>query len=360
MLKESYMYNFIVLNLSNSDKWREYLQQLPVEKQDIYFTPEYYQLYELLGDGLAQCFVFQKGNDLAMYPFLKNDINSLGYELDRKYFDIQGAYGYNGVIASSYDHDFIESFYRVFDSYCEKENIIAEFTRFHPILKNEIFSNNNLDVVFDRRIIYIELAKPYEIIFKEFQTTTKKQIKRAINRHNIQVLHFENDISVLDDFWSIYTESMNRIGAIPYLHFTKDYFKSLLKTKGCHCFFASYNNQPIAAITAFYNKTYIHGHLGGSLTEFMNLSAFSLLYAEMIRFGQKRSCRFLHIGGGTTNNADDPLLKYKMNFSDTSSEFYIGKKIHNPNIYEKVVGQWKRSYPEKEEEFKNHLLKYRF
>lgn len=349
-----------VLSLENRDTWNQFLRRLPLEQQDIYYSPEYYALYENYGEGKAQCFVFEVGDYLALYPFLINSINQLGYNLDKEYYDIQGAYGYNGVVTSSYHPDFIECFYQAFDAYCERDNIIAEFTRFHPLLKNENFSKKNRDVIFDRRTVYLALNKPYEFVFKEFQTTTRKQIKRATNRYNIKVHHFENDLSVLDDFWFIYTESMKRINAVPYLYFTKDYFRSLLSIKGCHCFFAYYNNQPIAAITAFYNKTYIHGHLGGSLTEYLNLSPFSLLYSEMIKFGQEKSCRYLHVGGGASNNSDDSLYKFKLNFSNTSGEFYIGKKIHNQAIYELINTQWETKYPEKIDNYGKFALKYRY
>jgi hypothetical protein len=90
------------------------------------------------------------------------------------------------------------------------------------------------------------------------------------------------------------------------------------------------------------------------------MSAYSLLYSEMIRFGINKQCRFLHVGGGSTSSSNDKLLQYKLNFSDTTSDFYIGKKLHLKEIYEQVVGQWKEKYPEKESRYCNIFLKYRY
>ncbi|MCD4731451.1 MAG: hypothetical protein K8R74_12670, partial [Bacteroidales bacterium] len=144
---------FKILDLSIKKDWNCYLTKIPANQQDIYFTPEYYELYEKNGDGKAKCFVFEQNEKISLYPFLINSINELGYKLDNECFDIQGAYGYNGVISSSYDVVFINDFYKSFDNYCRENNIIAEFTRFHPLLSNFKISEQNLNVVFDRKTI---------------------------------------------------------------------------------------------------------------------------------------------------------------------------------------------------------------
>ena len=64
-----------LLSSFDSDKWKEFIKKLNVDQLDIYFTPEYYKLYEDYGDGQAQCFVFQDGTSIALYPFLLNSVN---------------------------------------------------------------------------------------------------------------------------------------------------------------------------------------------------------------------------------------------------------------------------------------------
>lgn len=45
--------NYKILNLKNRQKWKILLNELPINQQDVYFTPEYYELYEKNGDGKA-------------------------------------------------------------------------------------------------------------------------------------------------------------------------------------------------------------------------------------------------------------------------------------------------------------------
>ncbi len=54
------MTNFKVFTLNDVREWNEYLKKLPNGSKDIYFTPDYYLLYEQDGDGVANCFVLKK------------------------------------------------------------------------------------------------------------------------------------------------------------------------------------------------------------------------------------------------------------------------------------------------------------
>jgi hypothetical protein len=352
--------NYKILTSNHKEEWDNYLQALPENVQDIYYTPEYYSLYEEYGDGKAFCFVFQSGGDTALYPFLLNSINSLGYDLDQQYFDIQGAYGYNGIISSSNDPQFRNAFYQTFNHYCAEQNIVAEFTRFHPLLSNHHFSENNLHIVFDRKTVYVSLEnRTHDEIFKDFQTTTKEQIKKAMNRYNIEVKVFNGNFEDGTLIYDIYTETMNLVQSDPYLFFNKQYFRTLLKQVNHFLFVCYFNGEPIAMSVVLAGKKYLHGHLVGVRNEFRKLSVYSLIYSENIRYGIESEYNYFHFGGGSTSNPDDTLLKFKKNFSKSTSDFFIGKKIHNVPIYEAIIQQWNEKFPEYNQKHSNKLLRYR-
>ena len=174
------MSNYEIFSLTDSDKWNKYLQKLPKEKQDIYFTPEYYSLYENNNDGKAYCFVYNEGDKIALYPFLRNSILDLGYDLDKEYYDIQGAYGYNGVQSNNYSLEFRSAFHSVFDKFCKENNIIAEFTRFHPILENHKFSEGFLTVIKNRNTVFLDLSKSYDEIWTiGYSSKNRNMIRKA-------------------------------------------------------------------------------------------------------------------------------------------------------------------------------------
>lgn len=353
--------SYKVFSTGEPAEWKRYLSLLSEDIQDVYYTPEYYRLYEDFGDGKARCFVYQSGGETAIYPFLLNSVNELGFELDRRYFDIQGAYGYNGVISSSIDSEFSEEFHSAFYEYCCEQNIIAGFTRFHPVLGNHLFSEAHMQIVFDRKTIYLNLENnSLDDIFKGFQNTTKKQIKKAINRYNIDVKVFNAQFDDYELIYDIYKESMQFLNADQYLFFNCEYFISLLKNVEHKLFVCYYDGTPVAMAIVLRGKRILHGHLVGVRLAFRQFSVYGLIYYYIIKYGIENNYRTFHVGGGTSGDPEDSLLKFKTNFSKTTFDFFIGKKIYNDSVYDNVVQQWLKKYPEKNEKYSKLLLKYRY
>lgn len=353
------MRDFEVCNLQNSSSWNEYLEKLPVNHRDIYFTPEYCRIYEENGDGIAKCFIYKDGKHIALYPFLLNSVNELGYKLDKEYFDIQGAYGYNGVISNNNFKTFIQNFYNVFTRYCNENNIIAEFVRFHPLLNNQFFSNEYLNVFLDRNTVIIDLKKNDSEIFNSFSSTNRRSILKAI-KNQIEIKVYQNEFPYFESFISMYHETMDRVNSISYLYFNKKYFENLFHKLNVIQFVAFLKEEPIASLICFYSDSYFHYHLGSSRSKFLVLRPNNLLFFEMIKFAKKNGQSFVHLGGGNTSSENDSLLRFKSNFSNAFGKFYIGKKIHNNKIYYETIKQWEKLFPEKIEKYNNLFLKYRF
>lgn len=348
---------FKLVDISTSISWQQYLSSLPISQQDVYFTPEYYALYEAYGDGEAQCFVFEQDGKIALYPFLKNSVNKLGYELDKEYYDIQGAYGYNGLIASTDDEPFINAFWTEFDKYCQENDIIAEFMRFHPVMQNYKLAQNHFKMIHDRQTVYIDLNQTEEEIFQGFDKSTRKHIQKA--EQTIEIRPADNTEENVEIFNCIYHENMEHVNSIPYLFFNLEHFRNMFKLDNIEFFIAYQGDTPIACYSGLVSDYYYSNYLRASLTEYNRTGVNTLMYWSMIKSAKAHGCRYVHFGGGTSSDPENSLLKYKMNFSKTLSEFWIGKRVHNQEIYDKVVAQWKEKYPQSYEDHKVMLLGYR-
>jgi len=349
-----------ILSINESKKWHEYINKLPENQQDVYFTPEYYQLYEKYGDGKAKCFVFELNNEIALYPFLINSVDNKIYELDKEYFDIQGAYGYNGVISSCYDDDFINEFYKSFSDFCNENNIIAEFTRFHPLLENYKFSENYLTVFKDRQTVKLDLSKQYEDIWKnDYSKSNRNKIRKA-EKSNIEV-----SVSDLDKdykaFYEIYSNTMKGVGASSYYFFDYEYFKNFKSFLGDNqrLMVAKYEGKIVSALVMMLKGEYAHIHLSGSIYEYLKLGVNNKIKHEATLIARNLGAKYFHFGGGNSSDLEDHLFKFKANFSKERGDFYIGKKVHNEDIYNKICDIWEKNNPKKKEKYAKFLLKYR-
>lgn len=355
------MDNFKVLTLKSADEWTGFLQRLPDSQTDVYYTPSYYSLYEEYGDGKVFCFVYEKDGHLILYPFLRNEINKCGYDLDRIYYDIQGAYGYNGIVSSTQDSSIISRFYEKFHEYCVDNCIVAEFTRFHPLIKNYEYINKNQELIFDRNTVYIDLQKSMDDIFAAMQKNTRTEIRTATRRHGLSSQFYsELPFGLADKLIAIYEETMERLDADEYLRFNATYFKDLFDNKNSVTL-VCYDDlqEPVCFYTSIYSKDYFNMHLGGSKTAALKKSPNNFMYFETAKQAKALGCKYMLFGGGTTSSPDDSLLRYKKHISPLLADFYIGKTIHNNAIYFDIVEQWQRKYPEQYVANKIKLLGYR-
>lgn len=57
---------------------------------------------------------------------------------------------------------------------------------------------------------------------------------------------------------------------------------------------------------------------------------------------------------------DDPLLQFKESMATSSHEFYVGKRVHNREVYETLREQWSQQYPSLVPKYGERLLCYRY
>lgn len=352
------MKNYKILDLSHKEQWSKYLELLPRERRDIYFTPNYYELCQNNGEGEALCFVYKENNELALYPFLKNSLPAF-FKSDKQYFDIQGAYGYNGVVSSTNSKNFVDNFYLAFNQYCRDANIIAEFTRFHPLMENFTFSKDHMSIIEDRNTVWLNLEAPIDMIWKESYSSVNRNMIRKSLKNDI-IITTENDPLSYEIFHAIYSNTMKSVNASDYYYFKKSYIDDVkvLLPNNHKLLLAKFQDTIICTMLLVFFEDYAHYHLSGRKREFSNLAGNNLILDQAIRIAQDEGCKLFHFGGGTTSSEKDDLFRFKSNFSKKTSVFYIGKKVHNHLVYSNIVEEWQKLNPDNMNS--NVLLKYRY
>lgn len=340
---------YYVLDVENS-KWNYYLNKMPLNHRDIYFTSEYYKLCELNGDGIGKLFVYFDKDKIATYPFLMNQIE--GYALNDKYYDIQTAYGYGGPATNCHEEKFLSDFESCFIDYCKENNIVAEFIRFHPLIKNEKIFKENIEILHNRRTIYLDLKKDLDSIWNNDITSKNRNMIRKAEKNGLQV----NRSSKYEIFKEIYEDTMDKVGANKYYYFKDEYYNELSRNNNYILMNVEKDELVIASAIFMVYGDYFHYHLSGSRKDYLKYAPNNILLWETIKIAHNYGCRYFHFGGGLTDTEDDSLFKFKRSFSKDTSDFYIGKRVHNPKIYNYLIYEWEKKNNKKA----TLLLQYRY
>lgn len=344
-----------VLSLAEKKEWLEVMKHLPSQQTDVYFTPEYNSLYQRYGDGNALCFVYEEKGDYVLYPFLKNPITSLGYELDREFYDIQGSYGYNGIITSDKSSGFLADFWDAFDNWCQYNDVVAEFTRFHPLINNQWLASPNMKTFFSRHTVALDLTDD-DIWMHQISSKNRNMIRKA-EKEGVTIVESDD----YETFRKLYDATMTDLHAESFYFFPQSYYdeyKQTFSDKSLLCF-AMLDGKIIAGSMFMFSDDYAHYHLSARDRKYSRYAANNLILWYGIQKAKERGCRWFHFGGGTTGNDDDSLLKFKREFSKNLCEFWIGKRVHNQMVYDQIVEQWKTKHPESYDAHKIMLLGYR-
>ena len=301
---------------------------------DIYFEPGYARLYET-ADVKAVEYRFECQYGVVTNLFMKRRIE-IPLQDDLLYYDIITPYGYGGpVIHDASDKEkLIEAYMEDFARYTERERIVSEFVRFHPIVANGVDFKEAYQSIYDRKTVGTNLT--YEdVIGTEFSKHRRKDIRHILQNPEIRFAIDEHP-ETLDDFVEIYYATMDRDGAGEYYYFDRGYFEKMLRSFPEHIITGKvFLGEKLIAMGVYFRYgKYLHAHLSGTLSEYLKYSPSYILKYALALYGHEKGYEVIHYGGGFSNAPDNSLYKFKREFGrNTEFDFYIAKKVWNEAIY---------------------------
>lgn len=270
--------------------------------------------------------LFERNDKRWLYNFL------MGRVLDTHYHDIFSPYGYGGPMSDSEDKAFISDANNAFDSWLIEHDVIAEFIRFHPVIKNWRFSY--ADTCFDRNTVMVDLF--CDDLFFLYKKGLRRDIRRSI-RSNVVVDVVGVD-DVLAEFVDLYAETMARNVADDFFYFGEEYIEGLVKHESSFASVASVDGAVVSVGIFLQSGSCVEYHLSGTSGVGLSLEASKIMLHGALNHSKKIGARYVHLGGGVTKSTTDPLLKYKRMFSCQSCEYFIGRNIVDTVVYEKIAG----------------------
>ncbi|ALV21393.1 MULTISPECIES: lipid II:glycine glycyltransferase FemX [Carnobacterium] len=312
---------------------------------DIYFTYDYFTPFKNNGDGEPILYYYQSDDGKVAYPFMYRDVAKdkklAGKVKENLYFDISSVYGYGGPLFQVNEPDgnleqLKTDFFEDFTEYCHQKNIISQFDRFHPLMDNHLFFDQHCDLSAVRKTIYMDLSDPEEMK-RNLEHNCRNKIKQA-EKNGVSVI-VGDDFNTLKDFKELYKTTMQHNSAVDYYYFNEAFFDDTLNSMKDHILLvnAYFEEVIIASALILFYGNHVHNLFSGSNRECNRLKPNNLLFYEIAKWGSANGYKKYHLGGGYESDVDS-LYKFKKSFSKLDpTNFYIGKKIYDPEIYHHLL-----------------------
>lgn len=324
-----------VFSLEQAEQWDTIVRSF--KNYDTYWLSGYAKAFQLHGDGEPLLFHYEENGTHGISVVMKRDIARdpyfRGKIKENKYFDFATPYGYGGWIIEGEDREGLFTDYNV---WVQRNGIISEFVRFHPMVKNHDACRVFYDVLQLGEVVHMDLSSP-EIIWNNIISKNRNMIRKAI-KNDVKVYNGRFP-AIYEKFRMIYNETMDKDGAEKYYYFKPEFYLSVLEDlpQNAQVFWAEKDAQIIAASIMLASNGYMNYHLSGSLKEFGSLAAGNLILYKAAMWGCANGYKTLYLGGGVSSG-EDSLFKFKRAFyKGELNHFYIGKKIFDQKRYDELL-----------------------
>lgn len=341
-------------------QWLAAVERLPVERQDVYFLPEYLHPYEKMMDGEACCAVCEIGDAILLYPFIKSIIRmNDGLPDSIRIHDIQSAYGYGGPVVNAAGEaaEFLQQAWAKFSEWCAAENVVSEFVRFHPLLDNVRWAPIGMRTFEDRITIPMVLDRyPNDLMNSSYFRAHRQMLSKA--ERSGFTFHILPALNELSWFVPLYQETQDFLQAGDDTRFGMDYFRSLVEGFDTRAWMGivKRSGEITVAVLVLEGPTWLHSHLMGYRRNMQTAGMTNLVYHGIALEGARREKTILHMGGGRTNSDEDSLFRFKKSLSPERAHFWLGTHCHDQGLYNELGGRWEKKHGPRP---KNYLQFYK-
>lgn len=328
-----------IITLDESDKWDSIVKSF--RNYDVYYLSGYTKAFKLHGDGEPTLIYYHDEEIRAINVVMIRDISmdkNFNDKLETcRLFDITTPYGYGGFIIEGIPNDNnLKKFNKEYSDYCRSKNIISEFVRFHPVLKNSKINSEIYEVIDLGKTITMDLISK-EQIWNDLSSKNRNIIRKAI-KSGVEI-YWGRSPELIDEFIPLYNATMNMDEATDYYYFNEEFYRSVIQDLKYNSliFYAVYGQKIISMSIIMFANNNLHYHLSASDREYHSLAATNLLLYEAACWGCENGYKSFHLGGGL-GSKEDNLYKFKKAFNKNPETYFsVGKKIFDQEKYDELI-----------------------
>jgi hypothetical protein len=279
-------------------------------------------------------FVYEDNGDFIAFPLIQRSIPGTIY------YDLSCVYGFSGPFASKKMDEMssamMEGFKEAFLEFLSKGNYISVFVRMNPFFKQELLLDKFGGVYDNGIIVVLDLSLSYEEQRRNYSKSVKESINQA-RRKGFEVKQ-ETGPKAIENFSSVYAETMQRVNATEYYRFTPDYFMALVNADAYDTrILTVYDGDNVMASTMIMlTNGIIQAHLVGTRKEYLQFSPTKLLVDYITVMGRELGMRYFNLGGGL-GFKEGNLLDWKLSFTKNTMCFKSWRFIANRLVYRQLL-----------------------
>lgn len=316
--------------------WLEFYER--VGEPGPYHHPEY---LEMLAGNFEheteepELFVFESGDDVVYYPYLRRSLDTLPFAATvdddlSDYSDIVSTWYWGGpVLSDGAAEGTAERFAEAFTAYCEADDIVAEFIRFNPNLENHR-DFEILDPRFDRETVTVDLRGSRDDIWEGYEGRNQRAIRQAQDAGI--VVEPTSRTADVARFHDVYSSAMEARDAAEHYRFSQAFFERLLESSLFSLLVARHEGEFIGGFVVAHDERVAHHYLSASNPDYWDLRVNNLLYHEVVLHMHETGRDLFDFQGGRPG-----VFTFKKGFSPDRGEFYVGNRVHSPDLYEELT-----------------------
>lgn len=304
----------------------------------IYLDDRWIKLQEQKENGKGIEYVWNSDEYKVVYPFIKRVAGKINNIV---YYDLVTPRGQGGPRLECDIKDkeeIIKKFNEEFQNYCIKENIIAEYIRFDPWIKNyEDFSE--IYNCFSKGNIYCNNLN-VDFFTSEYSSKVRNYIRKA-EKNNI-IVEFDFEGKTIDDFLEIYNYTSDKYNISDYYTLDRNFLKNYYELfNGQVCIAnAIYDNKIISSAIILFGEDIVHYHFSSTNPNYRSLQPNTYIIYETELLAKEKGKKLFDFGrAGEGSNLEKFKLEFINNKRDKVYEYKVGTKIRNSEIYNELVNK---------------------
>jgi hypothetical protein len=295
---------------------------------DVYHLPEYVTADALNLGGDPAAFHWHDGQHELLLPLVVRDFS------EGKAVDVSSSYGYASPIASpGLDR---AGWSRACSALIETLNnlqVVSCFVRLHPLLPADLEAMAEVGVIqYHGDTVNVDLGLTEEKLWSLVRQNHRRDITKACKAGYETFV--DEDWSSMDEFIEMYYQTMRRVNATAYYFFQPDYFDRIRRELKGNVYLIFASKDGVLASGAIFTEAggIVGYHLGATKDEYLADAPAKLVMNYARQWAKARGNKSLHLGGGV-GGSSEPLLRYKLGFSNDRRPFRTWRVVVDETRY---------------------------